>query len=312
LTVTVKASVQNSQQDSPRYYFPCPLSQHIANATKLPVDCRCHVNIVGLDFPECKADIADGLSMQIGVGPRARTHNFGGFYSGFAEPATSELIAVMSWKDEKTKWPENDITIDVGAVMGINFETRERRIIGGRYEDPATGIQEKGTGPVLSYPFQVQKGPDGKYYVASYGYVRIDASLVPTVDIIRMDPATGNREYAWRSNHLGYNLDNQPNPYGHCGNGRPSASRALTCSTSPGSASRNASSGTRCSMRCPAAHARSGIAAPATGATLMTFTEALCVNARPMASASPIQASASARLSVANCSTPQPSQWSPA
>ncbi len=220
LTVTVKSSIQNVQQESPRYYFPCPLSQQIYNATKLPVDCRCHVNIVGLDFPECKADIADGLGMQIGTGPRARTHNFGGFHSGFAETATNELIAVMSWKDEKTKWPENDITIDVGAIMGINLDTRERRIIGGRFEDPTTGIQEKGTGPVLSYPFQVQKGPDGKYYVASYGYVRIDNSLVPTVDVIRMDPATGNREYAWRSNHLGYNFDNQVNPYGHCGNGR--------------------------------------------------------------------------------------------
>ncbi len=220
MTVTVKASVQNIQQDSPRYYFPCPLSQHVANATKLPVDCRCHVNIVNLDFPECKADIADGLGMTIGEGPRARSHNFGGFRSGFAEPASNELIALMVWKDHKTKWPENDITIDVGAVVGIDMTTRKRRIIGGRFEDPATGIQELGKGPVLSYPFEVQKGPDGNYYIGSYGYVRIDASLVPTVDIIRMNPKTGDRQYVWRSNHLGYNLAGAANPYGHCGNGR--------------------------------------------------------------------------------------------
>ena len=218
LDVTVKASVQNLQKESPRYYLPCPLSQHISNATKLPVDCRCHVDIVGLDFPECKADIADFLGMQYGDGPRARTHNFGGFHSGFAEP--TELIALMTWKDHQTVWPENSVTIDVGAVMGIDVQNRNRRVIGGRYRDSGGVIQTIGTGPVLSYPFEVQKGPDGKYYVASYAYVRIGASLVPTVDVIRMDPATGDRTFVWRSNHLGINLDKQANPYGHCGNGR--------------------------------------------------------------------------------------------
>lgn len=220
MTVTVKSSVQNVQQDSPRYYFPCPLSQHVANATALPVDCRCHVNIVGLDFPECKADIADGLGMQIGEGPRARTHNFGGFRSGFAEAGSGELIALMTWKDHKTVWPENDVTIDVGAVMGIDLVSRKRRVISGRYEDPAKGILDVGKGPVLSYPFEVQKGPDGSYYVGSYAYVRIGASLVPTVDIIRVDPKSGDRQYVWRSNHLGFNLDGAANPWGHCANGR--------------------------------------------------------------------------------------------
>jgi hypothetical protein len=58
----------------------------------------------------------------------------------------------------------------------------------------------------------VQKGADGKYYIGSYGYVRIGASLIATVDIIRMDPKSGDREYAWRSNHLGFNLDGATNP----------------------------------------------------------------------------------------------------
>ena len=220
LTVTVKAAILNVQKESSRYYWPCPLSQHVGNPTALPVDCRCHANLVSLDFPECKAVIADSLKMQFGDGPRARTQNFGGFYSGFSEPASKEIIAVVKWKDHLTKWPENQTTIDVGAVMAIHTETRKRRIIGGRFNYPATGIKDIGKGPVLSYPFQVQKGPDGKYYVAVYTYVRIGASLTPGVDVIRMDPKTGDREYAWRSNHLGFNLDNKPNPYGHCGNGR--------------------------------------------------------------------------------------------
>lgn len=220
LDVSVKASVDNSQKDSARYYFPCPLSQHVANPTVLPVDCRCHVNIVGLDFPECKSSIADSLSMSFGEGPRAKTLNFGVFRSGFAEPASNELIALVEWKDNKTVWPENKITINVGAVMAIDATTRKRRLIGGRYDDPVKGIIDIGKGPVLSYPFEAQKGPDGKYYIASYSYVRIGASLTPGVDIIRMDPKTGDREYVWRSNHLGYNFDNKPNPYGHCANGR--------------------------------------------------------------------------------------------
>lgn len=220
LDVTVKASIQNTQQDSPRYYFPCPLSQHVAHPTKLPVDCRCHANIESLDFPECESDIADGLSMQIGEGPRARTHNFGGFRSGFPEAASNELMALMVWKDAKTIWPENKIALDVGAVMGIDMTTRKRRIVAGRTEAPGTGITDLGKGPVLSDPFELQKGPDGQYYVASYGYVRIDAALIPTVDVIRVNPANGDRQYVWRSNHLGFNLDKQANPYGHCANGR--------------------------------------------------------------------------------------------
>ena len=220
LDVTVKASVGNAQKDSPRYYFPCPLSQHVDHPTKLPVDCRCHANIESLDFPECESDIADGLSMQIGEGPRARTHNFGGFRSGFPEAASNELMALMVWKDAKTVWPENKLTLDVGAVMGIDMTTRKRRVVAGRYDVPATGIADLGKGPVLSDPFELQKGPDGQYYVASYGYVRIDASLFPTVDVIRVNPVTGDRQYVWRSNHLGFNLDKQPNPYGHCANGR--------------------------------------------------------------------------------------------
>jgi hypothetical protein len=93
-------------------------------------------------------------------------------------------------------------------------------VISGRYYDQETGIQTVGSGPVLASPFEVQPGPDGNYYVATYNYVRINNSLTPTVDIIRVDPVTGDREMVWRSNHLGYNFDNQPNPYGHCANGR--------------------------------------------------------------------------------------------
>mgnify|MGYP000374135889 CR=1 FL=1 len=218
--VTVASSIDNSQKDSGRYYDPCPLSQHYNNPTTLPVDCRCHVNVESLDFPECKLVIADGLNMSYGTGPRARTQNFGTFRSGFVDSTTNELIGLVYWKDHQTVWPENSTTIDVGAVVAIDPETRARRLIGGRFNHPDTGIEDLGTGPVLSYPFQVQEGPDGNYYIASYGYVRIGASLTPTVDIIRMSPATGDREYVWRSNHLGYNFDNQQNPYGHCANGR--------------------------------------------------------------------------------------------
>jgi hypothetical protein len=218
--VTVDASVDKVQKDSPRYYLPCPLSQHYNNPTTLPVACRCHANVVTLDFPECKIGIAQSLGMQFGEGPRAKTQNFGRYIRGFADPATNTLVGIIAWKDHQTVWPENSTTMDVGVVVAIDAETRERTLISGRFNDPETGIYDIGTGPVISYPFEIQKGPDGMYYVASYGYVRIGAALTPGVDIINVDPATGNREYVWRANHLGFNLDNQPNPYGHGGNGR--------------------------------------------------------------------------------------------
>ncbi|MFT5430059.1 MAG: hypothetical protein ACI9OJ_000732 [Myxococcota bacterium] len=153
------------------------------------------MNVVGLDFPECKSVIADFLGLEDGSGPSAKTQNFGRYRSGFPEPETGVLIGLIVWKDHQTVWPQSSITIDVGAVIRVDTVTRDRTIISGRYNNPETGIETVGEGPVLSYPFEVQKGPDGNYYVASYGYNRIDTRLTPTVDIIRVDPTTGDREY---------------------------------------------------------------------------------------------------------------------
>jgi len=164
--------------------------------------------------------IAQTLNMSYGEGVRAKTHNFGVYRSGFTNYNTHELIGLLVWKDAQTVWPENQLTLDVGAVIAIDPDTRARRVISGRYYDQANGIQTVGDGPVLAYPFEVQPGPDGYYYVATYNYVRINNSLKPTVDIFRVDPAGGDRTMVWRTNHLGFNLDNQPNPYGHCANGR--------------------------------------------------------------------------------------------
>ncbi|TNE48684.1 MAG: hypothetical protein EP343_14835 [Deltaproteobacteria bacterium] len=222
MKITVKASVDNSQVDSPTYFSPCPLSQYINNPTKLPTDCRCHRNIVSLDFPRCSPVIASFLELSYGKGPRFSTLNLlgGGPYAGFGEKASNEIITVVSWKDHKTKRPENGITVNVGAVMAIHADTGDRRLIGGRYNDLKKGAYDIGEGPVLSYPFRILKGSDGFYYIASYAYTKPENGLTPTVDIIQMDPKTGNRKYVWRSNHLGYNLDKKPNPYGHCPRGR--------------------------------------------------------------------------------------------
>jgi hypothetical protein len=133
---------------------------------------------------------------------------------------TNELIGLLVWKDPQTVWPESQTTLDVGAVIAIDPNLRHRRVISGHYVDPVLGNQVVGTGPVLAYPFEVQQGPDGNYYVATYNYVRINNSLFPTVDIVKVDPSTGDRTMVWRSNHLGYNFDNQDNPYGHCAHGR--------------------------------------------------------------------------------------------
>jgi hypothetical protein len=220
LQVTVRSAIDNSQKDSSRYYFPCPLRKHYENPTSLPVDCRCHVNVSSLDFPECKIRITQYLNMQYGDGPRAEDHNQGRFRSGFTHSSTHELIGLLVWNDHQTIWPESLATLDVGVVIAIDPDTRHRRVISGRYYDQQNGIQEVGSGPVLAHPFEVQLGPDGNYYVATYNYVRINTSLTPTVDIVRVNPTTGDRTMVWRSNHLGYNLDNQPNPYGHCAHGR--------------------------------------------------------------------------------------------
>lgn len=223
--VTVKSSIQNVQKDSNRYYGPCSVSQWRRNPTTLRADCRCSTVLVSRKFPDCSPIIADSLKLSYGKGPRVADLNFGMFISGFGEPSSNEIISVVKWKDHKTKRPENGVYIDAGVVMAIHAETGDRRLIGGRHYNSQKGAYDIGTGPVLSYPFRILKGPDSQYYIASYGYVKGDknttgAGLIPTVDIIRMDPKTGNRDYVWRSNHLGYNLTQKPNPYGHCGTGK--------------------------------------------------------------------------------------------
>lgn len=221
LKVKVQGSLKNSQADSPYFYKQCTLSQFLSKPSALPVDCRCNRNDAG-EFPTCiLVARAKAHGFTFGKGPKVAPLNIGRFVAGFTNKSTKELISVAKWLDIKTR-PENGIAVHVGVVMGIDVKTGDRRIISGRYADPKKGTYDIGKGPILSYPFEIQKGPNGKFYVASYGYTRHTSSLVGTVDIIRVDPKTGDRTYVWRSNHLGSTWDANKSPYGHCPNGRTS------------------------------------------------------------------------------------------
>jgi hypothetical protein len=71
-----------------------------------------------------------------------------------------------------------------GTIMRVDLRTGDRAVVSGTYSDPATGAKTVGTGPEFGNVGDVQKGPDGAWYVYA---------ITDTRRIMKVDPATGAR-----------------------------------------------------------------------------------------------------------------------
>lgn len=185
-------------EDSEFYPRNCTIEQFEDNRTDLPVDCRCNEAQQG-GLPICWPPGVSYLEgNEWGSGPRMADVNrlsreSGG---GFVDPATREYVMTLNWSDAT-------YTQSAGAIWGINVDTGERRVIsgindtpegyvtvGGGYDSNATvGGVVRHAAP-FPYIFDVKVGADGFWY--AYG-----ADGGDNTEIIRVDPATGDRTLVW-------------------------------------------------------------------------------------------------------------------
>ncbi|MFT5358718.1 MAG: hypothetical protein ACI9KE_005957, partial [Polyangiales bacterium] len=178
-----RSSVAN--MSSPYWENSCPLVQDIELQTALDADCRCFINrspsagirdhCVGIGYVSA--------ANRLGTGPDLRSqpqsHLNGGVIVG------RELFVGADWS--------SGTRVDQGFVFAIHLDTGNRRIVSGGYNDAASGFVETGSGPSLHKVTDVKRGVDGNLYVLSVPPVTTD------LEIVRIDPSSGNRTRIWRA-----------------------------------------------------------------------------------------------------------------
>ncbi|MCB9536549.1 MAG: hypothetical protein H6704_09805 [Myxococcales bacterium] len=233
--------------DSPYYAYPCPLEQWREDPTDLVADCRCGPNVVALDI--CKSSTHASQDERFGAGPRIdalpQDHIIRG---GFVDAMANEIVFGVRWQDQNH--------VDPGVIMAVDYVTGDRRIVSGRWVDPNEGYVVYGEGPELHEPYHTLRGPDGNIY--SYTW-RDDTTDIDGVQIVRIEPATGDRTLVWGSRNpahgqctngaeppgtqdvqywkYGFAMDPEGNYYlPTIANGRPAAGRGILRISADGSA----------------------------------------------------------------------------
>jgi hypothetical protein len=174
----------------------CPLVQYVEHKTALPADCRCGTNRApsnGIDACKRPYDVMK-KGIVLGDGPSFASY-YNAHISGlFVDKAKDQVVASVYWDGSSNA---------KGLVVAYNRKTWARTFISGEYKD-ASGVKEIGKGPKLTHPFAIEPGKDGKWYVLTY--------KPQTLEIVRVDPTTGDRTLVWRSGDKAY---------GQCPSGTP-------------------------------------------------------------------------------------------
>lgn len=183
-------------EDSAWYAETCTIQQFQENRTDLWVDCRCNEAAL---YGICgsPADMNNN-GYRYGSGPRlASVNNVGREVGGgFLDETNREYIVAMNWKDAQ-------YTQSVGTIWAVDVDTGDRRVVSGTlntvngYVTTGAGYDSnvtvsdvvRHTAP-LPYLWDVQPGPDGFWY--AYG-----SDTQDNVEIVRVDPVTGDRELVW-------------------------------------------------------------------------------------------------------------------
>lgn len=189
------SSVADPSNANPDAAF-CEFTQHWSNPTSLTTDCRC-TQVASIST--CKRAASLNASVAFGDGPRFRdveqVDQLGAFQDG------REMFIATSWSSSAS--PKQ------GALLAVNIDTGDRRVVSGSFKDPVNGSTTTGDGPAFGVVTHAIKGNDG-YYVASVDETGEEASL-PI--IFKVDPDTGNREIVYNAN--------EPDNFAVCSNGAP-------------------------------------------------------------------------------------------
>lgn len=183
-----------ADESSPWAKYPCFVNRDRPK-TAFAMDCRCTLNFtVSSPLRMClrperltRDDVDDLRAGKYGKGPHV--YEFGEFAElrgGFMDAAAREIVIAGRFRagDDPIRGAKN------GFVMAVNIDTGDRRMISGGYSEGDGVLKFKGEGPGFWDAWKVLPGPDGKLYVFDY-------LGTGNAQILRVDPATGDREFVW-------------------------------------------------------------------------------------------------------------------
>jgi hypothetical protein len=182
---------------SPYWSRACPLVQDVENPTTLAADCRCFLNrgptsgitdCVGLNYVP--------LSTRTGSGPSLRSQPQSHFNGGVI--VGRELFVGADWS--------SSTNADQGLIMAVHLDTGARRIVSGAFTDPSAGLTTTGAGPAFKNVIDVKRGSTGDLYALSV------PATSASLEIVRVDPSTGDRTLVWRGRDAAF---------GQCASGDP-------------------------------------------------------------------------------------------
>jgi len=197
-------SIDPSQSDSPFYGMGCDNDIYMAATTSLAIDCRC--NRSNADLQECRpAADAWNFGLRRGEGPHTRGINLQQWGGGFISKESHEVFSVVHYTGGESG-------AQPGAIYAFDYVTGDRRVVSGSYYDD-DGRHDVGSGYAPggeAFPFatDMDLGPDGDIYV-------FGSNTLTSVEITRVDPATGERELVWRRQQ-----PNESTSFGQCWSGR--------------------------------------------------------------------------------------------
>jgi len=230
-------SIAASQSDKPYYDYGCgtfPMWQR--NPTELQVDCRCRITAdseggasgtIGagngyvdptqeppyypggpvLNCATSATMLTETWPVAFGAGPHfdawyQQNPSGAQWYSGDVDSNTREMFAIIRWS--------NADYVESATVVAWSLDSGDRRIVTGLYPKPDLSQETFGTGylspkpgnagTVTEQPLSganvLRIGPDNMLY--SYGG-DYGTSSSSTREIVRIDPATGERTLAWKA-----------------------------------------------------------------------------------------------------------------
>ncbi len=214
--------------DSPYWRYACPSADRrlLDNPTQFELDCRCGGTQVGRPDDPSDPDytgllrcenVTDSRDFAIGDGPAVRDWRRSGgadagatrLNGGFLDADERRLYVGTQWKDNTATDGNPEFTY-YGAILAVNVDwaspdVGDRSLVSGYTLDG-----QRGEGPTLRAVQDIKRGPDGMLYTMSW------ESGHP-VQIMRIDPATGDRTLVWKEVQMLHNAG--PVPASQCTNG---------------------------------------------------------------------------------------------
>lgn len=207
---------------SPHFVKACTFLDFIKTPTDLAMDCRCRRSLGSIPTAttggilNCwPTNSAFGQGIQAGTGP-SLFHLNSFVRGGVISKPHNEFFVAHGYTDNNHSHG--------GLVVAYNYDTGNRRIVSGKYPDPASGYVEYGSGYRTNrivgvfdledtvHPFitDIDMGSDGMLYVYS-------TDTGPNSEIVKVDPTSGARTLVWKRQRE----SDIVSPFGQCFTTRP-------------------------------------------------------------------------------------------